>query len=446
MERQGFLVFFDENRRSDLLQIYIDGHINTFSEALSISDWPIKEYDIAFFSFNVETIDYISLARKRSKVVTSKNKIEFTDMIDLNSIEISEVNKRMGKRIQSHFIKSSQGNGEKLTKETFQELIEIIKILRPKLNEDIDLLLNKRKLIDKKFDNSNKTEIFLQEKDALGTALDIFSGNNQLRKKVFNSWNNNNESTLHGDSYFKGLNEDNSKSENILSFLSHEKKSLSEEDTLQHDLFNWPGMSPTHTSGHTSFTINGIKTLDVIYANRNALEKTVGVDLIYYNEKYNSFILIQYKLMEKEYEGFVYRPDKQFDDEIKRMNKFNSKIALSNIIKKDEDMRLNNNGFMFKLTPNKEFEPISEELISGMYLTLDYANFLVGASGPRGKKGAKLITYQNAPRYLNNTDFIKLVNQGFIGTNNIQSTKIQELIKEFYETKRAVIFAKDNGL
>lgn len=445
MEKQGFLVFFDENRRKDLIQIYIDGKIHTFSEALSISDWPIKEYDIAFFSFNMKTIEYISLARKRSKVVTSKNKIEFTEIVNLNSIEISEINKRMEKSIQNYFIKSSQGNGEKLTKKTFQELIEIIKTLRPELREDIDFLLNKKILIDKKFNDIKKTEIFLQEKDALGTALDIFSGNNQLRKEVFNTWSNNNESILQENSYFKGLNKNEYKFKNRLSFLSHEKKSLSEEDTLQHDLFNWPGMSSKHISGHTTFS-DGIKKLDVFYANRNALEKTIGVDLIYYNERYNSFVLIQYKLMEKELEGFIYRPDKQFDDEINRMNNFNSKIALLNTINRDEDMRLNNNGFMFKLTPNKNFEPIGEELISGMYLTLDYTNFLMGSNGPKGKKGGKLISYQNSPRYLNNTDFMRLVSQGFIGTNNIQSTKIQELIKEFYETNRAVIFAKDNGL
>lgn len=430
MNKQGFLIIFDESRRSDLIKSYADNKIHIFSEALSVEDWKIKEYDIAFLSFNMETIDYISLAKKGSRVVTSKNKVEFIDIIDLHSISIDSINQKMKKRIQNYFIKSSQGNGDRLTQKTFEDLIKIIKELRPNLCEDINIILNKKNLMHKHFNDSIKTDIFLQEKDALGTALDIFSGSNKLRNEVLQSWTTTNSDRLEDNTFFTGL----------------KKKYLSEEDTLQHDLFNWPGMSAAHIKGKTTFT-NKNNRLDVFYANRNALEKTVGVDLIYFNMKYDSFILIQYKLMEKENNGSsVYRPDKQFDEEIDRMNTFNAKIISSNNIKSDKDMRLNNNGFMIKLTPNKGFEALSNELISGMYLTLDYANFLISPNGPKGKKGGRLISYDNAPRYLNNSDFIRLVNQGWIGTNTIQSNKIKDLIHEFYETNRAIIFAKEHGL
>ncbi|RLA83537.1 MAG: hypothetical protein DRG78_04040 [Epsilonproteobacteria bacterium] len=430
MSKQGFLIIFDESRRNDLIKMYASNKIHIFSEALSINDWKIKEYDIAFLSFNMKTIDYISLVRKGSRVVTSKNKIEFIDILDVNSISIESINKKMDKRIQKYFISSSQGHGDRLTQKTFQDLIEIIKKSRPSIKNKINILLNKRNLVDRQFNNQDKTKIFMQEKDALGTALDIFSGSNNLRKEVLQSWNTDDRNTLKDNSFFDGL----------------KKEYLSEEDTLQHDLFNWPGMVAEHISQKTTFR-SGSNRLDVIYANRNALEKTVGVDLIYYNEKYNSFILIQYKLMSKEKgSSFIYRPDKQLDDEIKRMNTFNTKIASCNTIKNHKDMRLSNNGFMLKLTPDRGFKPMGDELIAGMYLTLDYSNYLFGKDGPKGKNGGRLITYDNSPRYLNNSDFIKLLNKGWIGTNNIQSERIKELIKEFYETKRAVIFAHDYGL
>lgn len=430
MNKQGFLIFFNESRRSDLIKSYADEKVHTFSEALSVEDWKIKEYDIAFLTFDMKTIDYISLAKKGSRVVTSKNKVEFLDILDLHSIDIESINKKMDKRIQSYFIKSSQGDGERLTQKTFKNLVKIVKELRPNLSEDIDIILNKKNLMHTHFNDPIKTDIFLQEKDALGTALDIFSGSNKLRNEVLQSWTTTNSDKLEDNTFFTGL----------------KKKYLSEEDTLQHDLFNWPGMSATHIKGQTTFT-NKNNRLDVFYANRNALEKTVGVDLIYFNMKYDSFILIQYKLMEKENNGsFIYRPDKQFGEEIKRMNTFNTKISSSNQIISDKDMRLNNNGFMMKLTPNKGFEALSNELISGMYLTLDYANFLISPNGPKGKQGGRLISYDNAPRYLNNSDFIRLVNQGWIGTNTIQSNKIKDLIKEFYETNRAIIFAREHGL
>lgn len=445
MNKQGFLIFFDEGRRKDLIKdFYLNGQLEPFSEALSVLDLGVKEYDIAFLSFEVNKIDYMALARKGNRVVTSKNKIEFTNLLNLKSIDIKLIDQRMDTRIRNYFIKSSQGIGDKLTTKTFEKLIEIIKELRPNLKEKIDIILKKKNLIDKKFNDSTRTALFLQEKDALGTALDIFSGTNKLREKVFESWSPKNTEELNENTYFEGLKNQYQKDEGTF-FLTTQKKTLSEEDTLEHDLFNWPNMTAKHTSGYTHF-YNGKNKLDVFYANRNALEKTVGVDLIYYNMKYNSFVLVQYKLMEKEQEGFVYRPDKQIDKEIKRMNAFNSKIILSNTISDHNDMRLNNNGFMIKLVPNKSFEPISNKLISGMYLTLEYANFLLGNNGPKGKNGGRLLTYDNSPRYITTTDFINLVNQGFIGTNGLQSDKIQDLIKEFYETNRAIIFAKEYGL
>lgn len=445
MNKQGFLIFFDEGRRKDLIKdFYLNGQLEPFSEALSVLDWGVKEYDIVFLSFEANKIDYMALARKGNRVVTSKNKIQFTNLLDLKSIDIKLIDQRMDTRIRNYFIKSSQGMGDKLTTKTFEKLIETIKELRPQLKNEIDIILNKKNLIGKRFNDSTRTQLFMQEKDALGTALDIFSGTNKLREKVFESWSPKNIEELSENTYFDGLPNEYQQNDGI-SFLVTQKQTLSEEDTLQHDLFNWPEMTAKHTSGHTQF-YNGKNKLDVIYANRNALEKTVGVDLIYYNMKYKSFVLVQYKLMEKEQEGFIYRPDKQLDEELKRMNAFNSKIVLSNTISHQNDMRLNNNGFMIKLVPNKSFEPISNKLITGMYLTLDYANFLVGDFGPKGKNGGRLITYNNSPRYLTTTDFINLVNQGLIGTNGLQSDKIQELIKEFYETNRAVIFATEYGL
>lgn len=445
MKKQGFLIFFDESRRRDLIKkFYLDGSIESFSEALSVPDWNVKEYDVVFLSFEVNKIDYMALAHKGKHVVTSKNKIEFTDILDLNSINISHINEKMSTKIQKYFIKSSQGIGDRLTATTFDKLVEIIRELRPKLKEEIDILLKKKNLIHKRFDDALRTELFMQEKDALGTALDIFSGTNKLREQVFESWSPKNTDELEEDTYFEGLKTEYKKNEGTF-FLATQKKKLSEEDTLQHDLFNWPNMTVSHTLGHTHF-YNGQNRLDVFYANRNALEKTAGVDLIYYNMKYNSFILVQYKLMEKEDQEYVYRPDKQIDEEIKRMNSLNEKIISSNKINNDNDMRLNNNGFMLKLIPNKGFKPVGNELISGMYLPLDYSNFLIGPNGPKGKKGGRLISYNNAPRYLNNSDFIRFVNQGWIGTNNMQSEKIKDLIKEFYETNRTIIFAKEHGL
>jgi hypothetical protein len=97
---------------------------------------------------------------------------------------------------------------------------------------------------------------------------------------------------------------DGLRSPDQLSFLSGvSRRHLQEESPLQHDLNNWVGANAVHVAGVSTFEL-GDRRLQVVYANRNELERTLGVDLIYVNSRFNSFVLVQYKLMH--HEG--YRP------------------------------------------------------------------------------------------------------------------------------------------
>ena len=61
-------------------------------------------------------------------------------------------------------------------------------------------------------------------------------------------------------------------------------------------------------------------SLTVVMANRLSLEKQLGADLIYRNEAYNSFVLVQYKAMEHEAgTARVRLPNNQLEKELKRM-------------------------------------------------------------------------------------------------------------------------------
>ena len=62
--------------------------------------------------------------------------------------------------------------------------------------------------------------------------------------------------------------------------------------------------------------------LTVGMANRLALEAQTGADLIYYNETYRSFVLVQYKSMDRGAKGpeFRWKDNDQLADEISRMD------------------------------------------------------------------------------------------------------------------------------
>jgi hypothetical protein len=138
---------------------------------------------------------------------------------------------------------------------------------------------------------------------------------------------------------------------------------------------------------------------------------------------------------------FFYRPDKQLDKEIARMNDFHHKINLSKEFSSHHEYRLSQDGFLFKLVPCKGLQAASEKLISGMYITREYMRFLLGPNGPKGKRGGRFISFENSPRYLTNTEFSDLVNRGWIGTNCSQSSTIASLIHDFLQTGTAVIVA-----
>jgi len=284
----GMLVYFDEDRRRELIQEKMQGTYEPFTDALSVPDWALGRLNIALLGFSDSTIDYIALAEKGKLAVTAKYRVEFSGMVDLGSIKISSIESRLNERIQRYFVRASRGTGGAIPPATWGALIVAIKLERPSLAVEIDRLLSLQRYSGYRL-QGQAAEVLLQERDALGVSLDIFSGNNQLRDRVLTQWApaegavneiSEVEATatlahlpIGRSSFMKGVSQ----------------RYLQEETALQHDLFNWQGMTPVHEGGVSVFAQGGRK-LEVIYANRNALEHTLGVDLIYYNESYELFV------------------------------------------------------------------------------------------------------------------------------------------------------------
>ena len=144
------------------------------------------------------------------------------------------------------------------------------------------------------------------------------------------------------------------------------------------DLVNIPGFDLIRTSKYSSSVFENDKTrLTVLLANRLPLEELLGTDLIYFNEDFKCFIMVQYKVMEKENENYVYRvPNDQLTEEIARMDSILA--SLTNIESKNniDDFRISKEPFFIKICPRIEFDPDKLGLSSGMYLPLNYLKLL----------------------------------------------------------------------
>lgn len=67
------------------------------------------------------------------------------------------------------------------------DVINILKNIRPDVSNDIDRLMSLKAVSQYRL-TGDSAETLALERAALGAALDIFSGNNDLRKEVLKSW------------------------------------------------------------------------------------------------------------------------------------------------------------------------------------------------------------------------------------------------------------------
>ncbi len=438
----GIILLFDEAQRADLLAQRIEEFDQPFSDTLSVKDWPIGKACLALLSFEEDEFTFLALARKGRRVATSKYKIEFSSLVNLDHLPIASVQENIDPNLVRYFVRSTTGVGGAVPPGTWAKVIDSLIKERPQLEGEIHRLESLTKYSGVTLRGS-VAELLLQEREALGISLDIFSGGSALRRRVLGEW-------APDEASVREFDEQSATAQMIVSpegpqsFMNGiSERYFQEESSIQHDLLNWEGLASQHISGVSVFE-QGHRRLEVIYANRNALERTLGVDLIYFNEFYNSFVLVQYKLMPEQGETFIYRPDIQLEKELERMDCFHDANPLTPDIETDVEYRLNDDPFLLKLVPNRGLSPSSGELIKGMYLPRQYMKFLLGPSGPTGPAGGKLINFENAPRYLSNSEFSQNINAGRIGSRGNMSAAIKEIIKSYFETGRAVMVSRES--
>ena len=181
------------------------------------------------------------------------------------------------------------------------------------------------------------------------------------------------------------------------------------------------------------------------FASKSTLSPNDFRNTHYYNETFKSFVMVQYKAMEREGSDNVFRlPNEGLDRETENMLMFG--IQLEEIKNSSLEMpsayRLNCDPFFLKLCPRIVPDPDNIDLIPGMYLPLDYWLRLEATSQLDGKKGGKALRYENVGRYLNNTEFATFVKNAWVGTRLEHSLVLEKVIRKTLESGRAVTIAQ----
>lgn len=221
------------------------------------------------------------------------------------------------------------------------------------------------------------------------------------------------------------------------------------EDVMLHaDLASLPGFAAIREAPHVAVRTfqsetNSAVRVTVVMANRLPLEEQTGADLIYFNETYRSFVLVQYKALEKvekEHE-FRWAAGDQFSSEIARMDKLLEELDKLEPDTDPDGFRFSSNPFFLKFCSRIVFNPDDRGLFPGMYLPLGLWKSLAQSGRLQGPRGGNLLTYNNVGRKLAGSEFVTLVAGSWVGTTISQSASLEVMIRSVLESGRTVTFA-----
>jgi hypothetical protein len=337
--------------------------------------------------------------------------------IPLNRIGIDDFQKT--DRLTDTIRNSLRHNTWVLDRDDWYPLVAAIKKLRPGLKAAIDALENARNSANRFFDD-RLFQTVADEKDAVLLSLEIFGVSARERLTELRP-----QTGFAPEPFFRQL----------------QSVELREDQIIQHDSHVFPGLEAALPDmiGTLRFA-NGDEELTVFNANRAKLEETLGVDLIYYNHKYSSFVLVQYKRVKGNVDEWTYRVDDQFDSQLVKMKRFDrmqypdAPNVLLNSYRASAEM------FFFKFC-RSVFHPFETGLSQGAYLPIGYLEQLLRSPGVISQQNTRSLTSRNIGRSWNSHQFVDLVREGWIGSSVGWSNSIKPLINACLEGRKSLIVA-----
>jgi hypothetical protein len=380
----GLWILFDDF--GERFDARLSGDRGSVSISLSTTSLAADNSCLALLSASAMTIDYVAIATAGKRVGELERKVSFGPAIKLtHSIAITEIIAEVPPRFQRHVLPPNR-RVVGIPPATFEALLDAVVALGAITEEGIHGL---NSLIESRRTRRRERlpDMIAFERDAVAISLETFRGSD-LRNLYLSA------SPAAADAPF-------------IKALERSGANVLEDRMVDHDLASFPGSSALRRNMVGAVTISTeTGELTIVNANRTKIEKTLGVDLIYYHHDFRSFVMVQYKRMTGS-SSPVYRPsgDPSYVAEIHRMKQFikpQSESPESN--HKPSDMnafRLAPNPFFFKLCASEQHQHWSR-MLPGMYIPLDLWEKLLASESSLGPKGGLALGYENVRRRLNN--------------------------------------------
>lgn len=417
----GYVVVLPKDRMEAFLKCVEEGQ--RFGE-------PVPEFqhsrNVPLVCFVVEgrKISHVALGKRGARSGTGLRRLNLEKAEKLaDPISVRRIVNRLPKRNKA-YAEQRLATGGLLSEKSFAAVVDAIRHLAPQASSILERYSSERVVRINKLSRRVRENLAYQ-KEAVLTALSIAG----IGREEVQEWNPPDDTPV---SFLDGL----------------PTARLREDPMVVHDLTHLPGFDVLKTYPYNAAVFESeSERLTVILANRLPLEEQTGTDLIYFNETYQSFVMVQYKAMEREDDEngvghAVFRlPNAQLAAEITRMDALLAELRDCVPNAGHNGFRLTDNPFFLKLCPRLVFNPDDIGLVPGMYLPLDYWKLLEQHPGIKGPRGGLRVTYENVGRHLDNSAFTTVVAKAWLGTTPSQSAVLKEAIRQTLETGKAVAIA-----
>jgi hypothetical protein len=107
--------------------------------------------------------------------------------------------------------------------------------------------------------------------------------------------------------------------------------------------------------------------------------------------------------------------------------------------------RLTDEAFYFKFCETTRPNARDDALVAGITLGHYHLKRFLELPEAKGEHGGYRVGYRNCPRYLNNTQFVELAREGWIGCDERGLALVSDVLEAGAERGRAAMFAVVEG-
>lgn len=388
----------------------VTGEDARFTEAWRRDAWKGSQAHVALLIYG-DRVKWVGQARGGHTITTFDRVVSVDQITEVDEVLLSELAAVLPVRhravLDRRGIVPPAGG---------RALLDAFVELRPWTAEVIERLQQPQ---DLRLPRGRRGELLSQERDGLGLLLDIAD----VGRTVLRAWT----PPPIGVPFLAGM----------------PTTPVLEDHLIAHDIdrySDWLSV-PTDNVAWRAYQRRG-RRMFVMNANRTPVERTLGVDVVYWNEHDKAFVLVQYKKLTRALKGTsragaheyhdVFRPDRNLAAELERMT------AIDTLCEQQAgDFRLLPTPCWLKLCRFDAHISDPSALTKGMYLARSHFEELLNKSA--GPRGGKQLTYDNVPRHITNTMFTDLVKDGWLGSRGAATDQIKQLIRESLETRHAVM-------